>query len=98
MTGMMMSFSPPGFPSPFSLRMEFASCELSATPRVAAAAVNPRAERAVPNRIANALRVEVKFIFRLLSIYDLEFVVGEKCKIVDSCCVRRHTVLSRECR
>src|ERR1700687_1740939 len=68
----MTSFSLPGFPSAFSLRMAFASCaELCATPREGStAAVRPRADRTVPNRIANVLRVEVKFIEMLLSKLD----------------------------
>jgi hypothetical protein len=40
--------------------------------------VKPRAERAVPNRMANVRRVEVIFIVTLLSNYDVEFVVDEK--------------------
>src|SRR5690348_11642125 len=75
MTGMMMSFSLPGLPSAFSLRMAFASSELCAIPRVTpAAAVNPRAERTEPNRTANVRRVDMRFILVLLSIYDLEFM------------------------
>src|ERR1700688_57710 len=77
---MMMSLSPPGLPSEFSLRMEFASCESFAIPRVAAPAIKPRAERAEPNRMAKVLRVEVKFICMLLSIDNLEFVVRGKAK------------------
>src|ERR1700722_2756074 len=78
---MMMSLSPPGLPSELSLRMEFASCESFAIPRVAAPAIKPRADRAEPNRMAKVLRVEVKFISMLLSIDNLEFVVRGKAKI-----------------
>src|ERR1700677_3497686 len=63
--GMMTSFSPPGFPSLFSLRIPPASCagELSASARLGnTAAVNPNPESMEVNRAANALRVKVKFI------------------------------------
>src|ERR1700758_1895670 len=65
----MTSLSLPGLPSAFRLRMAFASWgELCASAREGStAAVIPRADRSEANRIANVLRVEVKFIEMLLS-------------------------------
>src|SRR5271157_674475 len=91
-TGMITSFSLPGLPSALSLRMAFASCELCAVTRVVKpTAVKPRAEKREPNRIANVLRVETKFIFMLLSACDLKFVVRKEAtrsKSRSSSCLR----------
>src|SRR5579859_946722 len=61
---MMISFSLPGLPSPFSLRMPFASCgsELLAIERVGTTALNPKAEITEAKRSVNILRVEARFI------------------------------------
>jgi hypothetical protein len=65
---MMTSFSLPGLPSLFSLRIPFASpTELCARAIVGeTAAVTPNAESTDANRNANILRVKVKFIDLLL--------------------------------
>src|SRR5580700_7166492 len=95
---MMMALSPPGLPSEFSLRMEFASCESFAIPRVAAPAIKTRADRAEPNRMAKVLRVEVKFICLLLSIDNLEFVVRGKANPTHQSRLRwRRPVFPRRC-
>jgi hypothetical protein len=68
---MMTSFSLPGFPSPFSLRILFASCveELCAIPTVGAmVAVIPRADSTEAKRDAKNLRVKFEFMDVLLSI------------------------------
>src|SRR5580765_1462730 len=67
---MMTSFSLPGFPSAFSFLMAFAS-ELCALALLGVtAAVNPIADKMEPRRRANVLRVEVKSMLMLLSVYD----------------------------
>src|ERR1700733_4026729 len=75
---MMMSFSPPGLPSPFSLRTPLASCgeELCANPDAGnTAAVMPKAESTEANRCANILRVKLRFIYVPLSVKSAN---GEK--------------------
>src|SRR5437868_13793437 len=70
-TGMMTSFSFPGLPSAFSLRMSLASfaLEVCAAPRVLMrVVVRLKAEKMVANRDAKIRRVRLEFIPMLLSI------------------------------
>src|SRR5579864_3195214 len=78
---MMISFSLPGLPSPFSLRMPFASCvsELLAIERVGTAALNPKAEITEAKRSVNILRVEVRFIDRSFP-FGLRKSLSRQCK------------------
>src|ERR1017187_2754010 len=69
---MMTSFSPPGLPSEFSLRMAF-FFELCAIALVApTAAVRPKAERMDPKRSANVRRDVGKFMEVLLFVLRFE--------------------------
>jgi hypothetical protein len=66
---MMMSFSDPGLPSLFSLRIPPSLCaeELCARAGLGnTAAVTPKAESTEAQRAENVLRVKVEFIFFLL--------------------------------
>src|ERR1700757_993991 len=83
MTGMMTSFSLPGLPSLFSLRISSAPCgaELRANASFGdTAAITPREESVEAMRAANALRVNVRFIKSPLKFIVLIRMRSRQCK------------------